>query len=245
MLHSWRGYLDKTNCLTENQMTALRDMIVVARNLGFIIPSGQVPYEGLPLKEENKIYFNNKSYHPLKKKAKTIHGKIEEVYYFTRSPNENGERVMDKDGITYVYDKTFREEYYQYLIDGTYYHQDGVMTDEMIFVAARGHHNGNIHYKLNSDLFLKKFNLEVSRLRGWVKNAKEAADEIEGLSLEEAEKYWKSTYTLLPEHLPQMLPEFASLESNDEYNEEYSEEFEGNAQVTQEQMAAFENGTLF
>lgn len=47
-------------------------------------------------------------------------------------------------------------------------------------------------------------NLEVGRLRGWIKTPKEAAEEFD-ISLEEAQKYWKCTYEVLPSSFAHLL----------------------------------------
>lgn len=43
-------------------------------------------------------------------------------------------------------------------------------------VDIRCYKNGNIHYKFNQD-FMKKLNIEASRLNGWIKSPKEAVEE--------------------------------------------------------------------
>ena len=50
-------------------------------------------------------------------------------------------------------------------------------TDE-IFIEIRVYLKGTIHYKFNQD-FMKKFNLEVGRLLGWLKDYKQASQELD------------------------------------------------------------------
>ena len=62
-----------------------------------------------------------------------------------------------------------------------------------------------VHFQFNQE-FIKKLNLEVGRLRGWIKTPQEAAEEFD-ITLDEANKYWKSTYELLPSTLAHLLPQ--------------------------------------
>lgn len=62
-----------------------------------------------------------------------------------------------------------------------------------------------VHFQFNQE-FIKKLNLEVGRLRGWIKTPQEAAEEFD-ITLEEANEYWKSTYELLPSTLSHLLPQ--------------------------------------
>ena len=101
---------------------------------------------------------------------------------------------MEKDGITYVYHKDLENDFHQYKVDG-YYYNHTVLLEEDIFMTVKGYKNGNVHFQFNKN-FIKKFNLEVARLRNWVKSPQEAAEEFD-IKVEEAQKYWKSNYTLL------------------------------------------------
>lgn len=203
---------DRDNRLSDNQMEYIRDLIVVARNLGFDIERG---YSAFRLKDKYTITTVSPAT-PRKVGDKTLEGKIKEVYYHTNKPNSNGERVMEEDGIIYVYDKDLRHCFYQYKIGDEYYHHDGVSSDDDIFTTVLGHKNGNVHFQLNQR-FMKKFNLEAGRLKGWLKTPQEAAEELD-MSIEEASSYWKSNFTLLPKDLANMLPQFRKVdeELNDE-----------------------------
>jgi len=59
--------------------------------------------------------------------------------------------------------------------------------------------NGNIHIRGHVD-FMKALNVEHGRLKGWVKNPKEAAYEM-GVEEEVANKYFNSNYQALPEKM--------------------------------------------
>ena len=199
---------DRDNRLSDNQMEYIRDLIVVARNLGLNVERG---YSSLRLKDKYTIT-TVPSATPRKVGDKTLDGKIQEVYYHTNKPNSNNKRVMEEDGIIYVYDKKLRDCdcFYQYKIGEEYYHHDGVSSDDDIFTTVLGHKNGNVHFQINQQ-FMKKFNLEAGRLRGWLKTPQEAAEELD-ISIEEASSYWKSNFTLIPENLPTLLPQFKKVD---------------------------------
>lgn len=48
-------------------------------------------------------------------------------------------------------------------------------------------------------------------MRGWIKSPQEAMEEMD-ISIEEATRYWKSNFTLLPSHVPNLLPNIAHKE---------------------------------
>jgi len=197
--YSWER--DK-NILSDAQKQYIKDIVIIAKNLGFTIDS--IYYEGLYLKEKHLTTFKPQRDKPLKVGTKTLHGKIEEVYCQSHIPNENGEDVMEKDGVIYVYRDDEEHSWYQYKIGKEYYHEDMIRTDNDTFTTIRGHSNGNVHFQFNQE-FIKKLNLEVGRLRGWIKTPQEAAEEFD-ITLEEANNYWKSTYELLPSTLSHLLP---------------------------------------
>lgn len=195
---SWRN----ENMLGDAQKQYIKDIVIIAKNLGFIIDG--IDYESLYLKEKHLTTFKPQRNKPLKVGSKTLHGKIEEVYCQSHIPNENGEDVMEKDGVIYVYRNDQEDSWYQYKIDSQYYHEDSIRIDNDTFTTIRGHSNGNVHFQFNQE-FIKKLNLEVGRLRGWIKTPQEAAEEFD-ITLEEANNYWKSTYELLPTTLSHLLP---------------------------------------
>ena len=203
--YSWER--DK-NILSDAQKQYIKDIVIIAKNLGFTIDG--ISYDTFTLKDKHNTTFKPKRDKPLKVGTKTLSGKIEEVYCQTHIPNENGEDVMKKDGVIYVYREEQDYTWYQYKIkskhdDSSFYlHEDGVRTENDIFTTVRGHSNGNVHFQFNQE-FIKKLNLEVGRLRGWIKTPQEAAEEFD-ITLEEANEYWKSTYELLPSTLAHLLP---------------------------------------
>ena len=58
------------------------------------------------------------------------------------------------------------------------------------FMEVRPYLNGNIHIKLDQK-FMKKFNIEASRLLGWIKSPQEAQTEM-GIDIEECEEFFNS-----------------------------------------------------
>jgi len=63
------------------------------------------------------------------------------------------------------------------------------------FMRIKAYKNGNIHCKPNKE-FIMKFNVEMARLNGWVKDQTECEKEL-NLSKEDIKKYWKSNTKLL------------------------------------------------
>ncbi len=72
--------------------------------------------------------------------------------------------------------------------------QDFVMVDGKILMSVRAYKNGNLHIKFNQN-FLRRWNVEFGRLKGWLRAPKQAADEL-GMSAKEAEKAFNSNLTL-------------------------------------------------
>lgn len=61
-----------------------------------------------------------------------------------------------------------------------------------LFISYKKYKNGNIHLKINQE-FMKAFNIEVSRLLGWVKNKEDIKKEFNcNISDEDIKKYYKS-----------------------------------------------------
>jgi hypothetical protein len=241
------NYLDdweqRSGNMTHTQITAIGDIIVVAKNFGYHIDPISSP---MPLKEKNTIYFKSNPKRILKKGTKTNCGKIDKVYIHTSKPNSNGERIMESNGRIYVYDKDHKDEdQVQYEIDGQYLNYSIPKVPDDVFMEVRGHFNGNTHYKLNQR-FLRQLNLVVGQLRHWVKDPKHASEEFD-IPLEEAQEYWNSNFMLLPENLPALLPHFHSKDEPEE--EEVLEEVSADAEICSnaalEPSEANINGTLF
>ena len=129
--YSWER--DK-NILSDAQKQYIKDIVIIAKNLGFTIDS--IYYEGLYLKEKHLTTFKPQRDKPLKVGTKTLHGKIEEVYCQSHIPNENGEEVMEKDGVIYVYNDDQDYTWYQYKIGTQYYHEDGIRTEDDTFTTG-------------------------------------------------------------------------------------------------------------
>jgi len=58
------------------------------------------------------------------------------------------------------------------------------------FMEVRAHFNGNLHIKFDQG-FLKIFNVEFGRLKGWLRHKEDAASEL-GLDAHEVAQFWKS-----------------------------------------------------
>lgn len=61
-------------------------------------------------------------------------------------------------------------------------------------MRLRPYQNGNCHIKLNQD-FLMRWNVEVSRILGWVRSPKEASDEM-GYPIEKVQAIYNSSYRI-------------------------------------------------
>jgi len=207
--HGWLSEFDVeyNNRISEDQQSAIRDVIVIAKNLGFSMNENNSSAHDIARGEKKFLYFNAPRDRILKKGTKVIGGKIDEVYVHTNIPNSNGERVHDKNGVLYVYDDNNEKEEVQYKIGEQYYNYQCIdvckATD--VFTTVKGFKNGNVHFQFNKE-FIKKLNLEVGRLRGWIKSPQEAAEEFD-ISVEEANAYWESNFVLLPSHVSNLLPQ--------------------------------------
>lgn len=167
--------------IPESRLDSINDLLIIARNLYFETNGRDIRNKKIKLGSKENIYFWGRGEMKLNKGAKTIMGRIQDVHF-----------VED-------------EGYMQYQIDGTWYHESAVLTEEDIFTTVKGFKNGNIHYQLNQK-FIKKLNLEVARIRGWIKSPKEAAEEFD-ITEEEAISYWNSSFQLLPAHVQNLLPQ--------------------------------------
>lgn len=75
---------------------------------------------------------------------------------------------------------------------------------EEILISARAYVNGNIHIKFHQ-VFLRKLNIEMGRLKGWIKDASEAACEM-GIPIEEAVSAFGSNLQLGSSDIAQLTP---------------------------------------
>jgi hypothetical protein len=190
--------------ISDEQKGAIEDLKVIARNLGFNLNRSNIKSDSI---ERGKKYFLYLSSGDTiyKKGTKTIYGKIDEVFIHTGTPNENSERVMEKDGITYVYDVKNKKNEVQYRVGENYYWQEFMLLPNHTLTSIKGFKNGNVHFQFNQE-FIKKWNLEVGRLRKWFANPQEASEEFD-ISIEEAQNYWNSSFQMLPSKMTKLLPQ--------------------------------------
>ena len=243
--------------ISERQYENINDVTVIGRNLGFAVNDEFMhmnKYNGkLQYGKKDNIFFHQ-SHGILPKGTKTLEGKINEVYIHTNKPNENGERVMEKDGVLYVYSDENKSDWIQYKIGENYIHGDTVLLESDIFTTVKPYMNGNCHFQFNKK-FIQKLNLEVGRIRGWLKDPKHASEEMD-ISIEEATEYWDSSFTLLPSNIQNLLPDISlNLSTENEENGEpeketkieevEKEKVEISNLYDENQLKVFENGTLF
>lgn len=72
-----------------------------------------------------------------------------------------------------------------------------------IAFTVKGFKKGTMHFQFNQAL-IRAMNVEFGRIKGWLKNKKEAMDEL-NLSEAEVEDFWKINYTALPSSSLQLL----------------------------------------
>lgn len=75
-----------------------------------------------------------------------------------------------------------------------YYHR--LNNAPQVLMEVRAFKNGNLHIKFSPD-FMLALNVEVGRLKGWIHNAQQAADEL-GEDINEVAKVFRSSFQLLP-----------------------------------------------
>lgn len=171
------------NSISARQQTKILDIAIVAKNLGFSIDSSWASSNrAINLGDKKNIFFHVSKDRKLQKGAKTHFGKVDEVF-----------EQKDDDGSTYM----------QYLIGESYLHGRIVTTDDDIFTTVKPFKNGNVHFQFNQK-FIKQLNLEVGRLRGWIKSPAEAAEEFD-ITEEEANEYWNSSFQMLPSGITNLL----------------------------------------
>lgn len=74
------------------------------------------------------------------------------------------------------------------------------MTSEDVLMMVKGFNNGNMHIKFNQK-FIKKLNVEFGRLKGWLKNKEQAADEL-NIPIKEIEACFDSNFQLAASDVP-------------------------------------------
>lgn len=75
--------------------------------------------------------------------------------------------------------------------------------DLEILMEVKFYLNGNVWIKFNQK-FMQKFNVEFGRLKGWLRSAKEAAEET-GYDIQSVESMFKSNIQLEAKNMPLML----------------------------------------
>lgn len=65
---------------------------------------------------------------------------------------------------------------------------------KQILMSVRAYRNGNIHVKFNQ-AFLRKLNVEFGRLKGWLRDYQQAAEEL-NIPKKEAKKFFKTNFIL-------------------------------------------------
>ena len=76
--------------------------------------------------------------------------------------------------------------------------KDGKLQYKDLFLEYRCFKNGNIHLRLSQE-FMKAFNIEVARLKGWIHNKEDIINEFDselGISPEDCDKYYKTVYQI-------------------------------------------------
>lgn len=67
--------------------------------------------------------------------------------------------------------------------------------EEKELFRVRAYKNGNIHLKFHID-FIKAWSIEFGRLMGWLRSPKDAVNEIEGVTEDDAERFFSSSFKL-------------------------------------------------
>ena len=216
VLHGYRSeaysWQDDDFKYSNNQLEYLKDIIVIAKNLGFSIEDEGI--DNILIKEKNLVYLRGSSKRILKVGQKTNIGVIQEVYLHTTSVNPNNERTQLIDGVIHVYEETNTSDEVQYKINNEYVHWSLPKIESDVFTTVKAFKNGNVHFQLNKN-FIKKLNLEVGRLRGWLKDPLHATEEFD-ITLDEAQEYWNSNFVITAKDVKNLLPE--KVDSNSSSN---------------------------
>jgi len=181
ILHSAYGLANYGSKLSHNGATLLSDISTIANNLGFRIESSGANDFWWESQVKNYFYFSTKN-SELNIGDKTFLGKIEDKHF------------VEKDG----------SSYWQYFIDGSWYHPTLVKTENDVFAEVKAFRNGNLHIKFNKQ-FMKALNIEAARLNNWIKSPQEAAEEFD-IDEEEAIALFGVNYSLMPSELQSLLP---------------------------------------
>jgi hypothetical protein len=168
-------FMKRAEGLEERACLFLGDLLTVARNLGFQCQTA----------DPRVIYSFRNDWEAGKS----------ETFYFAKN-YEVGDRVNLGDAanqrrhpITEIV-KMENGSGYQYCVDGEWYHQKCFPGEELFEVKA--FKNGNTHIRLNQR-FALALNVEYGRLKGWLKTANEAVEELGEV---EAADFFKSNLQL-------------------------------------------------
>jgi hypothetical protein len=74
---------------------------------------------------------------------------------------------------------------------------------EITLMEVKAYKNRNMHIRFDQN-FMLAMNVEIGRLKGWIHNVQEAANEL-GESVDTVHKYFKSTYQVIPSDLSRLL----------------------------------------
>jgi hypothetical protein len=162
---------DYENNLHKDAHNFLNDLCTVAKTLGFNVSNNSYNFCWESRKTFRFYYESNYKTKPLKKGTMTNLGKIKDIFYSNV------------------------DNYTQYYINGEWYHENLVKAVDNVFMEVRAYVNGNLHIKFNQE-FMKKFNVLVAKLKGWIKTPQEAVEEIEGITLEEAKEVLETKITI-------------------------------------------------
>ncbi|MFA0809346.1 DUF4942 domain-containing protein [Microbulbifer epialgicus] len=80
-----------------------------------------------------------------------------------------------------------------------FYYRDHHTQKDMILMNVKAFMNGNLHIKFNQ-AFMCRLNVEFGRLKGWLKTAQEAAEEMD-ISVAEAADCFKTNFKLEPSNI--------------------------------------------
>ena len=73
--------------------------------------------------------------------------------------------------------------------------QQFYLSDGRLFVEIKAFKNGNLHFRFMPE-FMKKLNIAVGKLNGWLKNEKDVCSEIDGISPSEAKEFWNVNWKI-------------------------------------------------
>jgi len=146
----------------DSGIRVINDIITVFSTLGYNISNNLIQKE-LEAGKEYLLYLDKDySKEQLKKGTSTNIGIIKDVHYLED------------------------EKIYQYLINGDWYHGDGVRPEKDVAIRVKFYKKGTMHINFNKKL-IDALNVEFARLKGWIHSPKEAEKEM---GIKDAGKYY-------------------------------------------------------